>query len=179
MTREVWILSLTLLTLFIQPHHPTCMPPLPVGRALPLPPAGWTLARPLAALRTPYGKACEIALVGLLVGFLGLLSWQDAPVAWSPHDLSHRVAGGATHPSLALGPGTSPVLTHRGNSPPAMVAGLVSPLRDREALAADDLDDEDSPSSLAVLTVGALLLPPTPAGRGTTGVKPPFFWPSP
>lgn len=178
MTRVTRILFLTFFAIIIRPHPHTRILPLPIGRALPLPPGGWTLARPLAAFRTPHGKTWERALVGLLVGLLGLLSWQGVLLAWSPPDLPPMLLGAATRPSLALWSATSPVLTHRGHSPPALVAGLVSPPRDREALAAEDLDDEDSPSSLAVLTVGALLLPPTPTDMGTPGVKPPFFWPS-
>lgn len=172
------ILSRISSALFIRLRHYTCMSPLPVGRALPLSPVGWTPVRSLATLRTSPGKVWERALVGLLVGLLGLLSWQGLLVAGPPPELTRTVAGAATRPSLPLGSATAPVLTHRGNSPPAMVAGLVSPSRDRTALEADDLDDEDSPASLAVLTVGALLLIPPPAGRCPVGVKPPFFWPS-
>jgi hypothetical protein len=176
MTWVARILLLTFSTLFIRPH--TRILPLPIGRALPLSAAGWATVRPLAILKTSRGQAWERVLVAFLVGLLGLLSTPSVLVAGSPLDLSPMVVGAATHPSLALGSSMSPVLTYQWTSPPAMVAGLVSPPRDRRVLAADDLDDEDSPASLAVSTAGASLHVPTPAGRGTTGVKPPFSWPS-
>jgi hypothetical protein len=177
MTRGARILSSTFSALFIRPHHLSCVRPLPNGRALSLSAAGRTPVRPLATLRTSPGKMWERALVGLLLGLLGLLSWQGLLVAGSPPDLPRTVAGAATCPSLPLRSVTAPALTHRGNSPPAMVAGLVSPSRDRMVLEADDLNEEDSPASLAVLTVGALPLVPHPAGRCPVGENPPCFWP--
>ena len=112
MMRATKILSLTPSALWIQPHY--------LGRALPWPPAGWTLARLLGAPRTLHGQAWGRALLALLVGILGLLTVPGALGDWSTPDLLQAVAGAARRPSLALGSGASPVLNFPGKSPTVM-----------------------------------------------------------
>jgi len=135
---------------------------------------GWALARPVVVLRTPRKEAWELAVVGILA----LFSWHGALAISSSPDLADTVVDAATHPSLALGSDTFPVLTHREKAPPPTLAEFVPPTRDHMAPEADDLDDEISLTYLTVLTDEALLFPPAPAGKGTTGATPPCFWPS-
>jgi hypothetical protein len=173
MMRATKIRSLTRSAVGIRPHHR--------GRALPLPPAELTLARLLTGPRASCGQACGRALVGLLVGMLALLTWPGMPGAWSLPALHQIVTGGAMRPSLALGSGPSPVLSHPGKSATVVWAGrMAAPLASMAPDAADleyDDPDDDTPSSLAVLTARAWLPPPALAGRGTTGMTPTFSWP--
>src|SRR5262245_18187729 len=58
------------------------------GGALPVLPAGSTLARLLTTPRVLRGRVWRRALAGLLMGILALLTWPGMLRPWSPHDLS-------------------------------------------------------------------------------------------
>ena len=153
------------------------------GTTLPVPPAGWTLARLLTVLRASCGRVWRQALAGLLVGILALLTWPGMLGPWSPPDLRQPGTSAATPPLLALRSGAPPILSPPGKPSPNLGARHVSPPVDRRTPAADDLEyddpDDDVSSSLALLTADAWLRPPAPASRDTTGITPTSWWPFP
>ena len=120
-----------------------------------------------------------LALAGLVVGILGLVL-PSAGISQCSPDVAGIIESTVIHPPqiLVFGSGESSLVSPPEARPMAVTRPQVSPASDNLAQDDSDLDDDD-PSSLPVLTRGALGLPLPSARMGVIGATSAFPWPFP
>jgi hypothetical protein len=120
-----------------------------------------------------------LVLVGLVVGILGLVL-PSAGISQCSPDVPGIIESTVLHPPqlLVFGSGESSRVSPPEARPTAVTGPQASPAPDNLARGDGALDDDD-PSSLPVLRLGALGLPLPSAGMGVIGAMSAFLWPFP